>query len=195
VAWQDTTGVHLASGSGTTFDQLETTATQGGTSPALAVDGDGNAYMTWYDPTNGNLMLGIYGDVTDVVVANPSPSLQVVAGGGAAECGKDKKIQLDIKAKGTAFDPTCLVAAAGKAFTIDFDDQDDAATIGQHNIAIFKTAADASNLDSALFTGDLVTGPAKVTYPVQALDAGSYFFHCNVHPTMTGTLAVVQGAK
>jgi plastocyanin len=196
VAWQDTSGVHLASGSGGTFDQLDTgAATQGGTSPSLAVDGDGNAYVAWYDATNGNLMLGVYGDVGDVVIANPSPSLEPSAGGGAAECGKDKKIQLDIIAKGTAFDPTCLVAAAGKGFTISFDDQDDAATTGQHNIAIFKTAADATNISSALFTGDLVTGPAKVPYDVQALDSGSYFFHCNVHPTMTGTLAVVQGAK
>jgi plastocyanin len=85
------------------------------------------------------------------------------------------------------------VAAAGKAFTIDFDNKDAASATGPHNIAIFK---DSSDLTHPLFTGDPVNGPATVKYNVDALDAGSYYFHCDFHPTtMSGTLAVVAGAS
>jgi plastocyanin len=41
-----------------------------------------------------------------------------------------------------------------------------------------------------LFTGDLVSGPKKIVYQVPALEQGTYFFRCDVHPTMTGTFVV-----
>jgi plastocyanin len=41
-----------------------------------------------------------------------------------------------------------------------------------------------------VFTGDLVTGVADTTYQVPALDAGTYRFQCDVHPTMNGTFIV-----
>jgi len=38
---------------------------------------------------------------------------------------------------------------------------------------------------------DLVTGEATATYQVEPLDAGTYFFQCDVHPgTMFGTFIV-----
>jgi hypothetical protein len=40
----------------------------------------------------------------------------------------------------------------------------------------------------SLFVGDLVDGPKTVTYDVPALDPGSYYFRCDVHPQMNGTL-------
>ncbi|MEA2607483.1 MAG: hypothetical protein QOI00_2240, partial [Chloroflexota bacterium] len=43
---------------------------------------------------------------------------------------------------------------------------------------------------ASVFKGAIVTGPAKVSYQVPALAAGSYRFLCDVHPTMTGTLTV-----
>jgi plastocyanin len=54
--------------------------------------------------------------------------------------------------------------------------------------------ADDTATDS-IFAGDLITGVDTVTYDVKPLDAGSYYFHCDVHTNMTGTLAVVKGAK
>jgi hypothetical protein len=42
-----------------------------------------------------------------------------------------------------------------------------------------------------LFVGEVFSGPDVVTYEVPALDAGTYFFRCDVHPTtMTGTFLV-----
>ncbi|HEX9311359.1 MAG TPA: cupredoxin domain-containing protein [Actinomycetota bacterium] len=84
-------------------------------------------------------------------------------------------------AEKTAFSASCLAAPANKPFTIEFMNMD---TGVPHNIAIF-TDSSASN---ALFTGKLVSGQATVTYHVTALEPGTYYFRCDVHPTqMYGT--------
>jgi nitrite reductase (NO-forming) len=91
---------------------------------------------------------------------------------------------LKIAAKNTAFDTNCLAAPAGKAFTIEFDNQDPGIP---HNVSIYTD----SSASSPLFTGEMVIGPGKTTYKVGPLDAGTYFFRCDVHPTtMTGTFVV-----
>ena len=36
--------------------------------------------------------------------------------------------------------------------------------------------------------GEIVTGPATITYEVPALDEGDYYFLCTVHPNMNGTV-------
>jgi plastocyanin len=41
-----------------------------------------------------------------------------------------------------------------------------------------------------LFRGDLVTGATTATYDIPALPAGTYYFQCDVHPTMNGTVVV-----
>jgi plastocyanin len=59
-----------------------------------------------------------------------------------------------------------------------FDNQDTA----PHDVVI----KDAGG--TAVFTGELVTGPKVVVYDVPALPAGSYTFSCTVHPNMTGSI-------
>ncbi len=192
VTWADENGIQLASGDGSTFTPIETGIDTGdGAYPSVAVNADGSAvYVTWYDTVTTALMMGVQGDPGDVGIAQPSPApspgSQPSTGG--AECGVDGKVALDIAAQNIAFDPTCLVAPAGEAFTINFDNKDDAATTGPHNIAI---ATDSGYTDF-LFTGDLVNGPDQVEYKVDALDAGNYYFRCDVHPTMTGQFVVVE---
>ena len=93
---------------------------------------------------------------------------------------------VSISARSIAFDASRLTAPAGKRFDISFDNQD--ANV-PHNVAIYRTSA-ATN---ALFRGTIVTGPRSVVYHVPALQPGSYFFRCDVHPQMKGTL-VVRGS-
>ena len=95
---------------------------------------------------------------------------------------------LKVTAMSIQFDAKCLAAPANQAFSIAFNNQD-AGT--PHNVAIFS-ADPATHPDAqVLFRGDLVTGVAAKTYQVTPLPGGTYFFHCDVHPTvMFGTFVV-----
>jgi len=58
----------------------------------------------------------------------------------------------------------------------------------QHNVQIFD---DPEFAGTPLFSGALVTGVRQIDYEVDPLEAGAYFFHCEVHPTMTGKMQAV----
>jgi plastocyanin len=88
---------------------------------------------------------------------------------------------LHIAAQNIEFDTNQLEAPAGQAFTLEFSNNDPGIP---HNVEI-KDATGAS-----VFKGEIVTGPAKASYQVPALAAGTYMFICDVHPNMTGTLTV-----
>ena len=74
-----------------------------------------------------------------------------------------------------------LTGPAGEPFALVFDNEDDGV---QHNVAIYRD----DSVEEPLFVGDFVQGPTTVTYDVPALDAGRYYFRCDVHPVMDGTL-------
>jgi nitrite reductase (NO-forming) len=105
------------------------------------------------------------------------------AGGATAAACEPSGTALSISAQNVAFSTDCLAAPAGKAFTIAFDNKDPGVP---HNVSIYSD----DSATKALFTGKTVSGPAKVVYEVPALDPGTYFFRCDVHPAMTGTFVV-----
>ncbi|HEX8098656.1 MAG TPA: cupredoxin domain-containing protein, partial [Actinomycetota bacterium] len=82
-----------------------------------------------------------------------------------------------LMAKNISFDKNCLAAPANKPFSIRFTNEDAGVP---HNVAILSSGKE-------LFTGEIVTGPKTSTYRVEALPAGTYEFHCDVHPSMKGT--------
>ena len=78
---------------------------------------------------------------------------------------------------GIAFTTPDISAPAGKAFVIDFDNED-AGT--PHNIQIKDSSG------AVKFSGATFNGVATQPYDVPALDAGTYPFQSTVHRTMTG---------
>lgn len=95
---------------------------------------------------------------------------------------------IQIAAENLAFTVSSLTVPAGEAFGIAFDNKDAGIP---HNVAIFK---DATFSGAALLTGEIFAGPAVKSYEVEPLEAGTYAFRCDVHPTtMKGTLTAGSG--
>jgi plastocyanin len=94
---------------------------------------------------------------------------------------------VELAAQDIAFEPTELTVPAGVPFEIAFDNRDAGQ---QHNVAIFDNPEFSG---TPVFDGDLVTGPAQMSYPVDPLTPGPYSFLCVVHPTMTGQIEAVEG--
>ena len=109
-----------------------------------------------------------------------------VTGGAEEEPGGGERPVVALAAFNIAFEPTTLTVPAGEAFTIRFHNQD--AGI-QHNVEIFD---DPEFGGTALFAGDVISGVREVDYPVDAIEAGAYFFRCIVHPNMTGEMQAVE---
>jgi plastocyanin len=111
------------------------------------------------------------------------------AGGSPTEpppSGSGASATASIAAAGVEFNTDTLSFPANTPVVLTFDNQDDVNTTGPHNVSIYADDTLADNL----FTGDLVNGPATVDYQVPALQPGEYYFQCDVHPTMTGTVSV-----
>ena len=105
--------------------------------------------------------------------------------GGVAECVSSSEAAVTVCAfDDQAFVPSSLDVPAGEPLVVAFENDDDAVP---HNVAIYTDDSAAQSL----FVGDLVDGPATVTYDVPALDPGVYYFRCDVHPQMDGTLEAV----
>ena len=84
-----------------------------------------------------------------------------------------------IVAKDMKFQTATVEVKAGTNVTIHFDNQDSA----PHNVAIFTD----SSASSAVSIGEIVAS-GKKDQVVPALKAGTYFFRCDVHHDMTGTI-------
>jgi plastocyanin len=85
-----------------------------------------------------------------------------------------------IVAKDMKFTTAEVTVSAGKPLQVTFQNQDGA----PHNVSIFTD----SSASKVVFQGEIFGGPATKTYSVPALAAGTYFFRCDVHPDMTGTI-------
>ncbi len=138
--------------------------------PNYKPDPGATPYPACYlDALKGGGGPGGSGAPTASIDAN-APTLTLTAKDGAASSG---------------FEPKTLEAKADTAFTLVFDNQD--ATTGPHNVVI----SDPNKTPVPMGDTSFFSGPAKRSYAVPALAAGTYSFLCVVHPsTMTGSLEV-----
>ena len=85
-----------------------------------------------------------------------------------------------ITAVNLAFDRSELAVPAGQATGLLFDNRDSA----PHNVAIYVD----EQASKPLFVGEVFSGPASREYELPALPAGTWFFRCDIHHDMKGTL-------
>lgn len=88
-----------------------------------------------------------------------------------------------IVAEGTAFDTDELRLPAEAPTTLTLDNRDPAA----HNVSIYE---DESASGEPLFTFEPFPGPRTEPFDVPPIPEGDYYFRCDVHPTMQGTVVV-----
>jgi plastocyanin len=116
----------------------------------------------------------------DVKVAPGPPS---GAGGEAPGGGA-----VAIAAQNLQFDKQELDFQADTPSTLEFDNKDAGIP---HNVAIYEDDTLAKNL----FTFEPFPGPAQRSFDVPGLPQGQYYFHCDVHPNMNGTVVVSGGGE
>jgi plastocyanin len=115
-----------------------------------------------------------------VAMAVVSAACSSAAGGQpAASSGPVDPNAPVITAQGNAFTTTTVTVTAGKAFTLKFDNKDGA----PHNVAIYKDASASEKVS----IGEIVSA-SPTSQQVPALEKGQYFFRCDVHHDMTGTI-------
>jgi len=198
VTWADTGAdqIVLATNQSGKFSPQPVQGSEGGTNPSIAVSGDGKSLaIAWFDALNANLDVAIP-PAGGLVLAHPLPTLapptvtaQPTQTGTSLPCEPDGTT-VKVSAQNTAFDTDCLAAPASQAFTIEFTNNDAGIP---HNVDIYDKQG-GTHLGGAGST-DFFPGPGTTTYDVSPLDAGTYFFQCDVHPTaMFGTFVVAKAA-
>jgi plastocyanin len=101
---------------------------------------------------------------------------------GASEA-PDDPIETDatITANALAFDTATITLEAGDARTLRLINLENV----PHNVAIYVDESAAQSL----FGGELIDR-SEIVYRLPPLEPGSYFFRCDLHPEMKGSLLV-----
>jgi plastocyanin len=86
-----------------------------------------------------------------------------------------------VTAADLAFDASVIEAPAGEAFTITFVNND---TV-PHNISVYTEEG-----GDEIVKGDIIEAGQTVEVEVPAQEAGEYFFVCDLHTDMNGSVVV-----
>lgn len=111
--------------------------------------------------------------------ATPGVALLVLAACGAsAPMSTPPPGAIVVTAEHEAFTTPSVIAPAGAAFTIFFENLD----TSQHNVRIWKG-------ETSLAATEIFGGPGARTLDVPALDPGDYRITCDIHPSMLAALS------
>ena len=88
---------------------------------------------------------------------------------------------VELTAADLLFDASVIQAPAGETFTISFTNNDSA----PHNVAV-----DTEEGGDEIATSDPINQGESLEVQVPAQDPGEYFFVCDIHPDMNGTVVV-----
>jgi len=106
-------------------------------------------------------------------------------GDNAAECSPQGDVISVVAVAGSknAFDKDCLAVRAGQASTLNLENPDNE----PHNVSVFVERGGEN-----LFRGEIIGPEESTSYSLPAIEAGRYYFQCDVHPEMNGTFVSAE---
>jgi plastocyanin len=90
---------------------------------------------------------------------------------------------VEISADDLEFNAGTITATAGEPFTVVFTNLESQ----PHNVAVYTTEG-----GDEIAIGDVINEGETSELQVEGLTAGTYYFRCDVHPEMEGTI-VIEG--
>ena len=131
-------------------------------------------------PNIGKFLLMVMGGVALVPILLGAVAAAGVVSFPGEEHEEEAGPAVEIAASNLAFDKTELQIPADQEFEIHFNNGE----AQPHNVAILESQGSPN----VLFRGGIITGPEETSYQVAPITAGSYYFQCDVHPNMSGTV-------
>jgi plastocyanin len=110
-----------------------------------------------------------------------APEAPPAAGGGGSAVATDSLV-----AEGTEFDADTIELKAGQPTDFEIDNRDTVV----HNLLIFQTEEEAADPSAALFSSPDIQGGATDSFTIDPLKKDEYYFHCEYHQNMNGTVEV-----
>ena len=101
---------------------------------------------------------------------------------GSVDCTEPVDGVLTVTAESLVFDTACLALPADEPVTIALENLD----TQPHNVAIYTD----SSKTTQLYVGEIIEGGESISYEIPALEAGTFYFDCTVHPGMKGAVIV-----
>jgi plastocyanin len=126
-------------------------------------------------------MRGRYMSWVAAIVLAAAASACVASGAESRPSADRSDADVTIISRDMAFDQQTVRVASGSAWRLKFVNDDSV----PHNVAIYRDKSSSETV----FVGKLVTR-TTIVYDMPALESGTYFFRCDLHPDMKGTLIV-----
>jgi hypothetical protein len=130
--------------------------------------------------------------VLGVILALPScgePDRSVEPGAAAAPC--ESVARLELRAEGHSFGTRCLAVPAGREVRASLESFD----IEPHNFALYQDVPGSNQEDlsppNLLVRSDNTFAGEPTDFRIPRLREGRYFFRCDFHPQMRGSLHAV----